>query len=72
MNPRAATIMVAGEAKTYRLMARTGLTAGEGVAGPALIEESTSTILLPDGWRAETDGHDNLVIERDATKGRLS
>ena len=67
--PRDATIMDAGEARSYRLMARTGLSSGERVDGPALIEETTSTILVPDGWRAETDAHDNLVIERNS-KGR--
>ncbi len=72
VDSRDATIMDAGEARSYRLMARTGLSAGDAIAGPALIEETTSTILVPDGWRAETDAHDNLVIGRDERKGRPS
>ncbi len=72
VSPRDVTILDAGEARSYRLMARASLAAGDRVAGPALVEETTSTILVPDGWQAETDAHDNLVIGRDATKGRTS
>ena len=33
------------------------------VEGPALIEDETSTIYLPEGWGARVDARDNLVIE---------
>lgn len=62
--PREATILEAGEPCRYSLMARAGLAAGKTVTGPALIEETTSTILVPGGWRAAADASDNLVMDR--------
>jgi len=35
------------------------------VAGPALLEDGTSTILVGAGWRAEVDARDNLLIRRE-------
>ena len=34
------------------------------VAGPAIVDDVTPTILVPAGWRAEVDGHENLIIRR--------
>ena len=39
--------------------------AAKGVAGPALIEDVTSTIYLPSGWRAAVDDCDNLILTRE-------
>lgn len=39
------------------------LGAGASVAGPALIEETTTTILLLDGQVATTDRHGNYLVE---------
>jgi N-methylhydantoinase A/oxoprolinase/acetone carboxylase beta subunit len=38
---------------------------GRSVAGPALLDDSTSTLLLPEGWRAERDAADNLILTRE-------
>jgi len=53
-----------GRQRQARLLTRAGLRAGDMVAGPALIEDRTSTILVPQGWRTERDEYDNLIIER--------
>jgi N-methylhydantoinase A/oxoprolinase/acetone carboxylase beta subunit len=34
------------------------------VAGPAIIEESGSTTVLPPGWRAKVLAHGELMLER--------
>jgi N-methylhydantoinase A len=45
------------------LLTRGGFAAGEYVDGPALIEDETSTIYIPQGWRGSVDQGDNIVIE---------
>jgi len=52
--------------RRYRAMARASLKSGERVAGPALIEDATSTVHLPAGWAAEVDAHHNLLISQGA------
>ena len=37
----------------------------DGVAGPALIEDGTSTVYLPPGWSARVDACDNLILTRE-------
>ena len=44
---------------------RASLKAGENLAGPVLLEDSTSTISIPPGWSASTDEHHNLILRRD-------
>jgi N-methylhydantoinase A len=46
------------------VFARDRLAAGQRVEGPAVIEEWTSTVLVPPGWSATTDGIGDLVLER--------
>ena len=36
----------------------------EPIAGPALIEEATSTLLVPSGWTARPDANGNTILER--------
>ena len=57
-------IVEGGRRLAARLLSRRAVAAAGNVAGPALIEDTTSTILVPEGWRASVDDHDNLVIER--------
>jgi N-methylhydantoinase A len=47
-----------------KAMPRGDLTPGLRIAGPALIEDETSTILVPADWAAEVDGQDNLIVRR--------
>jgi N-methylhydantoinase A len=45
------------------LVGRGGLTTRR-LAGPALIEDPTSTLLVPGGWTARRDAHHNTILER--------
>jgi N-methylhydantoinase A len=45
------------------LVGRGGLGARR-LAGPALIEDPTSTLLIPSGWTARRDASHNTVLER--------
>jgi N-methylhydantoinase A len=47
---------------TGRLVGRAAL--GQPVEGPALLEDPTSTVLVPAGWRAHRDANDNTIMER--------
>ncbi|WP_291298207.1 hydantoinase/oxoprolinase family protein [Elioraea sp.] len=47
------------------LLSRGSLVPGRSVTGPALLDDSTSTLLLPDAWRAERDAADNLILTRE-------
>lgn len=48
-----------------RLIGRGGL-GGKPIAGPALIEDPTSTLLVPTGWTARRDENHNTILERRA------
>ncbi|MEM6549632.1 MAG: hydantoinase/oxoprolinase family protein [Pseudomonadota bacterium] len=45
-----------------RLVARNALRPGSEVAGPALLEDPTSTVFLPMGWTATRDDADNTIM----------
>jgi N-methylhydantoinase A len=45
-----------------RLLSRSSLAPGQAVAGPALLEDPTSTLLVPSDWSAQRDGNDNMII----------
>ena len=34
----------------------------EGVSGPALVEDGTSTIFVPHSWSATVDAQDNILL----------
>jgi len=53
-----------GEWRDGALARRADIRAAGGLAGPALVEDATSTTFIPKGWHAVIDTHDNLVIER--------
>src|SRR5690625_1054787 len=44
------------------ILSRAAMAASEVIEGPAVLEDSTSTILVPRGWKAEKDKFDNLVM----------
>jgi N-methylhydantoinase A len=56
--------------QTTRILRRPELRGGQHLRGPCLIEESTSTTVIPPGWGARLDGYGNLIIERQARSGR--
>jgi N-methylhydantoinase A len=49
-----------------RLMSRAALPVGEVLQGPALLDDPTSTLLVPPGWNAMRDACDNLILNEEA------
>lgn len=47
-----------------RLAGQGSLAAGTRLAGPALLEDPTSTLFLPQGWEAVRDEHHNTIMTR--------
>ncbi|MEI6116962.1 MAG: hydantoinase/oxoprolinase family protein, partial [Burkholderiales bacterium] len=45
-----------------RFQSRSDLLAGQPLAGPALLDDPTCTLLVPAGWTAERDGSDNVIL----------
>jgi len=54
-----------GDWRACALATRGGLRGGQAMAGPALMEDDTSTIFVPAGWCAEVDPQDNIVIRKE-------
>lgn len=48
-----------------RLKGRASLKSRDRVHGPALLEDPTSTLYVPEGWVARRDENDNTVLERE-------
>lgn len=46
-----------------KVLSRVALTAGA-CRGPAIIQEYDTTVVVPPGWSAALDGHDNILLER--------
>jgi N-methylhydantoinase A/oxoprolinase/acetone carboxylase beta subunit len=44
---------------------RGNLGVGQSVAGPALVEEETTTIVVPPGWNAQLDESENVLMRSD-------
>jgi N-methylhydantoinase A len=47
------------------LLSRGAIEPGRVIAGPALLEDPTSTLFVPDGWSAVADEHDNMILTRE-------
>ncbi len=47
-----------------QLLSRSALKVGRKIAGPALLEDATSTLLVPTGWTAARDRNDNTILQR--------
>ncbi|MCB1376856.1 MAG: hydantoinase/oxoprolinase family protein [Alphaproteobacteria bacterium] len=48
------------------LYQRTALASGQSIAGPAIIEEYGSTVVVPESWTARPDPYENLILEKKA------
>jgi N-methylhydantoinase A len=48
------------------LYRRTELAIGQAVAGPSIIEEYGSTVVVPESWSARADAYGNLILEKKA------
>jgi N-methylhydantoinase A len=45
----------------------TGLaTTNQSVQGPAVLEDYTTTVLVPAGWKAAVDSQSNLILSKEA------
>ncbi len=52
-----------GERRSFSVFARTALTVGHHIEGPALIAEDETTTVVPAGWRAGVDSAGHLVLQ---------
>ena len=62
---RTRDVFFSGRPRQTPVLDRNGLEIGDAVAGPAIIEESTATTLVPPGWRAAVieGGHLSMTQE---------
>ena len=60
--PRRHRIFAGRENVDCELVRRANLNAGQGLEGPGIIDDVTSTIFVPAGWRSEVDDHENLIM----------
>ncbi len=58
-------IVYRGDWMSSRIYSRDDLASGHSFAGPAVVEQSDSTCLVPGGWRAAVDERSNLLLMRD-------
>jgi N-methylhydantoinase A len=64
-------IVERGETLDAALLTRAGL-AGTGSAGPALVEDGSSTIYVPPGWSASLDQAGNVIMSRESENDRFT
>ena len=62
--PRRHRIFDGRDSVDCELVRRASLSAGQGLECPGIIDDVTSTIFVPDGWRSEVDDHGNLIMRR--------
>jgi N-methylhydantoinase A len=59
-----------GAWRDLRVLDREGLSVGAAIAGPAIVEEGYTTLLIQEGWTATADRSGNLIAE--STTGDLA
>lgn len=59
-------VWFAGEPKLTAIIDRNSITGGDKVHGPAIIEEVTSTTLLPPGWTAQLIDGGHMTLTKEA------
>lgn len=64
LEPRPIDIYDGRARHTAKLMSRSDMRAGVSLAGPALLDDPTSTLLVPQGWCATRDGNDNIILNQ--------
>ncbi|MCP4342032.1 MAG: 5-oxoprolinase [Desulfobulbaceae bacterium] len=57
-------IYTQGEKNEVPLYVREKLTVGQSLTGPAIITEATGTVVVEDGWRAQLNNRDHLILLR--------
>lgn len=53
-----------GEWRQAKLISRAAMVVDATLPGPALLEDPTSTLLVPTGWQARRDAADNIILTR--------
>ena len=53
-----------GRACEMRVYPRAQLVTGRSVVGPAIVEELTTTTVIPPDWKVEVDGNDNMIMRK--------
>lgn len=53
-----------GEWRQAKLISRAAMAVDALLPGPALLEDPTSTLLVPTGWQARRDAADNIILTR--------
>ncbi len=66
------TTFMAGEHRHTRVFDRAALIAGDAIDGPAVIVETTGTIAVEPGWRAELTARGDVVLTRVVAKARAA
>lgn len=61
---RAIELFDQGQWRQASLISRSAMVVGEAFPGPALLEDATSTLLVPMGWVARRDSNDNTILTR--------
>jgi N-methylhydantoinase A len=61
---RAIELFDQGQWRQANLISRSAMVVGEAFPGPALLEDATSTLLVPMGWIARRDSNDNTILTR--------
>ena len=59
-----AHVVFAGGATAARLYDRDKLRTGNRIAGPAMVLQMDTTLVMPPGWPGEVDAYGNLLLER--------
>lgn len=57
-------LIVRGERRRAAVYARSDLTAGHVIAGPAVIEQDDATVLVLPGWNGRVDEYGNIILRR--------
>jgi N-methylhydantoinase A len=51
------------EWRSLKVLARESLSAGQELIGPVIVEDASSTLVVPDGARATFDVSGNIIVE---------
>jgi N-methylhydantoinase A len=62
----AQTVAIDGGQTLCQVHQRASLGFGNGIAGPAIVDEPTTTTFIPEGWTGRLDNAGNLIIQRNA------
>ena len=64
--PGSRTVIFDGKPQDTAIHTRTDLSVDQPISGPAIIEETSTSTVIPPGWTAQLAAHDSLVLERAA------